>query len=130
MPAPTSLLPAACALVLAPLLLGIVNRTKSTIAGRRGPPLLQFYWDLAKYFRRGAVYGEATSWIFPLGPVIEGIGLCITAISYQNQLDFGVIACADHVSDIRDFTTGIQLEMALLLDAGARRAERWSDPSD
>jgi formate hydrogenlyase subunit 4 len=79
MPAPTSLLPAVCALVLAPLLLGIVNRTKSAIAGRRGPPLLQLYWDLAKYFRRGAVYGETTSWIFLLGPVI-GLAALLAAL--------------------------------------------------
>jgi WS/DGAT/MGAT family acyltransferase len=66
--------------------------------------------------------GVRASSIFPLGPVIEGIGLCITAISYQDQMDFGFIACADHVTDIRDLTTGLQLEMALLLDAATRRA--------
>jgi formate hydrogenlyase subunit 4 len=59
-----------CALILAPLLLGIVNRTKSIIAGRRGPPVLQHYRDLAKYLRRGAVYSDTTSWMFRLGPVI------------------------------------------------------------
>ena len=70
MPAPGSLAATVCALVLAPLLLGIVNRTKSFVAGRRGPPMLQLYWDLAKYLRRGAVYGDTTSWLFRLGPVI------------------------------------------------------------
>ena len=68
--APDSLAATVCALVLAPLLLGIVNRTKSFVAGRRGPPVLQLYWDLAKYLRRGAVYGDTTSWLFRLGPVI------------------------------------------------------------
>ena len=70
MPALGSLAATVCALVLAPLLLGIVNRTKSFVAGRRGPPVLQLYWDLAKYLRRGAVYGDTTSWLFRLGPVI------------------------------------------------------------
>ncbi|MGD0026037.1 MAG: NADH-quinone oxidoreductase subunit H [Xanthobacteraceae bacterium] len=70
MPTPGSLAATVCALVLAPLLLGIVNRTKSFVAGRRGPPVLQLYWDLAKYLRRGAVYGDTTSWLFRLGPVI------------------------------------------------------------
>ena len=32
-------------------------------------PLLQPYWDVAKCLRRGAVYGDVTSWIFRLGPV-------------------------------------------------------------
>ena len=35
-----------CALVLAPLLLGVINRTKAFVAGRRGPPLLQPYRDV------------------------------------------------------------------------------------
>jgi len=68
-----------CALVLAPLLLGIVNRTKSVIAGRRGPPLLQLYRDLAKYLRRGAVYGETTSWLFRLGPAV-GLAALVAAL--------------------------------------------------
>src|SRR5438876_11378339 len=66
-----SVLPPIVALVLAPLLPGLINRTKAFIAGRRGPPLLQPYWDIAKCLRRGAVYGDVTSWIFRLGPVVH-----------------------------------------------------------
>jgi formate hydrogenlyase subunit 4 len=60
-----------CAVLLAPLMLGIINRTKAIVAGRRGPPLIQPYWDAAKCLRRGAVYGEVTSWLFRLGPVVN-----------------------------------------------------------
>ena len=60
-----------CALLLAPLLLGLINRTKAFVAGRRGPPLFQPYRDIAKCLRRGAVYGEVTSWLFRLGPVVN-----------------------------------------------------------
>ena len=63
-------LPPLFALTLAPLMLGLINRTKAVIAGRRGPPLLQPYWDLAKYLRRGAVYGDVTTWVFRAGPVV------------------------------------------------------------
>jgi formate hydrogenlyase subunit 4 len=70
MPAVAALAPPACALILAPLLPGIINRAKALIAGRRGPPLLQLYRDIDKYLRRGAVYGETTSWLFRLGPVL------------------------------------------------------------
>ena len=69
MPAAAALAPPFCALLLALLLPGVINRTKALVAGRRGPPLLQPYRDLAKCLRRGAVYGEATSWVFRLGPV-------------------------------------------------------------
>src|ERR1044071_7425958 len=71
MDAPVSLISPLCALVLAPLLLGLVNHTKSFIAGRRGPPLLQPYFDVVKCVRRGAVYGDATSRVFRLGPVVN-----------------------------------------------------------
>jgi formate hydrogenlyase subunit 4 len=71
MPELASVASPVCALVLAPLLLGLINRTKAFVAGRRGPPLLQPYFDIAKYARRGAVYGDVTSWVFPLGPVVS-----------------------------------------------------------
>src|SRR5437868_15259325 len=66
-----SVLPPLFALVLAPLLFGLINRTKAFVAGRRGPPLLQPYFDIAKCLRRGAVYGDATSWVFRLGPLVN-----------------------------------------------------------
>jgi formate hydrogenlyase subunit 4 len=66
-----ALVPPLCGLLFAPLLLGIINRTKAMVAGRRGPPPLQPYWDIAKCLRRGAVYGDVTSWVFRLGPVVN-----------------------------------------------------------
>src|SRR5438045_8447166 len=71
MPDFASVISPVCALVLAPLLLALINRTKAFVAGRRGPPLLQPYFDIAKYVRRGAGYGDVTSWVFRLGPVVN-----------------------------------------------------------
>ena len=42
-------------LLLAPLLLGVINRTKAIFAGRRGPPLLQTYYDVVKLDRKSVV---------------------------------------------------------------------------
>ena len=56
------------ALLLAPLLPGIINRTKAVAAGRQGPPLLQTYFDLWKLLRKGAVYSRTTTWVFRAGP--------------------------------------------------------------
>ncbi len=67
--------------------------------------------------------GARVSSIFPLGPVIEGIGLCVTAISYRRELAFGFIACSDHVTDIRDLATGFDIEMVGLLDVAAGRSQ-------
>jgi len=58
------------ALALSPLLLGIINKTKAFVGGRRGPPFLQPYYDIAKLLRKGAVYSGTTSWVFRAGPVV------------------------------------------------------------
>ncbi len=63
-------IPLVLALVLSPLLLGVINRTKAFFAGRRGPPLLQIYFDLWKLLQKGAVYSRTTTWIFRAGPMI------------------------------------------------------------
>jgi formate hydrogenlyase subunit 4 len=61
------------ALLLAspPLFLGIIARTKAVFAGRRGPPVLQLYFDLAKLLRKGSVYSTTTTWIFQAGPIVS-----------------------------------------------------------
>ena len=66
------------ALLLSPLLLGLINRTKALVAGRRGQPLLQAYHDVAKLLRKGAVYSNATTWLVKAGPVV-GLATLVTA---------------------------------------------------
>jgi formate hydrogenlyase subunit 4 len=58
------------ALLLSPLLLGVINRTKAVFAGRRGQPILQAYHDLWKLLQKGAVYSRTTTWIFRAGPIV------------------------------------------------------------
>ena len=53
-----------------PLLLGVINRTKATFAGRTGAPLLQPYYDLFRLLRKGSVFSRTTSWLFRAGPII------------------------------------------------------------
>lgn len=57
-------------LVMPPLLLGVINKTKAWFGGRQGPPLLQLYCDLYKLMRKGLVLSRATTWVFCLGPVV------------------------------------------------------------
>lgn len=54
----------------APLLLGVITKTKARVAGRSGPPLLQVYSDLAKLFRKGTVLSSTTTWVFLAGPAV------------------------------------------------------------
>jgi formate hydrogenlyase subunit 4 len=58
------------ALLLAPLLPGIIQRTKAFFGGRRGPPLLQPYRDLIRLLGKGFVFSETTSWVFAGAPLV------------------------------------------------------------
>lgn len=69
----------ALALVFSPLLLGVVNRVKSMVAGRKGPPLLQLYYDLMKLVRKGVVYSRTTTLLFRLSPAV-GLAAVVLAL--------------------------------------------------
>jgi formate hydrogenlyase subunit 4 len=73
-------IPLLLALVLAPLLLGIINRTKALVAGRVGQPLLQLYYDLWKLVQKGAVYSRTTTWVFRAGPIVS-LGAILAALT-------------------------------------------------
>ncbi|MBA4192309.1 MAG: hydrogenase [Planctomycetaceae bacterium] len=56
-------------MLVAPIfMVGIINRVKSIWAGRRGPRLVQSWYDIARLLRKTPVYSQATSWIFPYAP--------------------------------------------------------------
>jgi len=76
----TSLINIILGLLLAPLLLGIINKTKASFAGRTGQPLLQAYYDIIKQLQKGAVYSKTTSWIFRAGPVV-GLSAVLVALA-------------------------------------------------
>ena len=64
-----SALHVATALLLPPLIPGLINKVKAWVAGRSGPPVLQLYYDLAKLARKQAVFSRTTTWVFLAGPV-------------------------------------------------------------
>lgn len=69
-------------LLLAPLLAGVINRVKAFFAGRRGRPLLQLYWDLARLVRKHMVLSRTTTPVFLLGPALSLASLvtCLTLV--------------------------------------------------
>ena len=54
-------------LVFSPLLSGVIFRVKARVAGRKGRPCLQLYYDLAKLMRKGLVLSDTATWFFPVG---------------------------------------------------------------
>ena len=83
-----SALPPLLALLLAPLLPALVVRARCRLTGRRGPPLLQGYRDLAKLLAKGAVYSRTTTGVFRAGPLV-GLAAVATAAAV---VPFGGIA--------------------------------------
>jgi formate hydrogenlyase subunit 4 len=51
-------------LLLPPLLVGIIRKTKARFQNRIGAPLLQPYFDLLKLLSKGETISKHTSWIF------------------------------------------------------------------
>jgi formate hydrogenlyase subunit 4 len=66
--------------LMPPLLLGMINKTKAWFAGRNGPPVMQLYFDLAKLMRKGMVISATTTWIFQAGPVIALAAVMLAAL--------------------------------------------------
>jgi len=54
----------------APLLVGVIRKTKARLQGRVGAGVLQPYWDLRKLLVKEVVIAESTSWIFRLTPYV------------------------------------------------------------
>ncbi len=92
-----NVLPPLAALLLSPLMLGVINRTKARAGGRRGPPLLQVYYDLWRLLNKGAVYSRTTTWIFRAGPTVAlaalitaallmPLGSCTAALEFRGDL--------------------------------------------
>ncbi|MBK6284308.1 MAG: NADH-quinone oxidoreductase subunit H [Draconibacterium sp.] len=49
---------------------GIIIRVKSMASGRKGPGIFQPLKDVARLFKKGAIYSETTSFVFQIAPTI------------------------------------------------------------
>ena len=69
-----------CWLLLAPLLPGIINKVKAWVAGRRGPPVLQLYYDLARLWKKRVVMSKLASPAFVILPAVSWVALLGAAL--------------------------------------------------
>ncbi len=67
-------------LLLAPLLPGLINRVKAWVAGRRGPPVLQLYYDLARLWQKSVVLSTLASPAFIAGPAVAWVAVLGAAL--------------------------------------------------
>jgi formate hydrogenlyase subunit 4 len=74
----SAVLPVAAIQVLQPVTIlaagpgvtGVIAKVEARLQGRRGPRILQPYFDLGKFFRKEALAPEGASWVFLAAPVI------------------------------------------------------------
>ena len=66
--------------LIAPLLPGIINKVKAWVAGRRGPPVLQLYYDLARLWRKSVVLSTLASPSFVAGPAVAWLAIAAAAV--------------------------------------------------
>lgn len=62
-------------LLVAPLLPGIINKVKAWVAGRRGPPVLQLYFDLARLWKKSVVMSTLASPAFVALPAVAWVAV-------------------------------------------------------
>src|SRR5438874_12321544 len=67
-------------LLMPPLLLAVINKTKARFAGRLGPPRLQPYYDLLRLMRKGMVFSTTTTWIFRAAPLITLLAITLAGL--------------------------------------------------
>jgi formate hydrogenlyase subunit 4 len=67
-------------LLLPPLLPGLINKVKAWVAGRRGPPVLQLYYDLARLWQKRVVQSHAASPAFLAGPAVAWTAVILAAM--------------------------------------------------
>jgi formate hydrogenlyase subunit 4 len=80
-------------LALPCVLVGVINRVKALWSGRKGPPILQLAYDLARLVRKVPVYSATTTPIFRLAPyVVLGTalasGLVVPLLGTAGPLSF------------------------------------------
>ncbi|MDA8357436.1 MAG: wax ester/triacylglycerol synthase family O-acyltransferase [Actinomycetota bacterium] len=55
--------------------------------------------------------------VFPIGPVVDGVGLNVTCMSYQDMLHFGLLGCRRLAPDVDAFAVLLREAFGELVDA-------------
>lgn len=108
------------ALVMPPLLLGVIAKTKAAFAGRVGAPFLQPYYDILRLLHKGTVFSTTTTWVFRAGPIVA---LATTAVA-SLLIPFGahsspISFSGDMILYAYLFALGRFFTMAAALDTGS-----------
>lgn len=104
-------------LILPLLFIGVINKTKALISGRKGASIFQPYFDVFKLMKKGLVISETTSFIFQLAPsinlacmIMSGLLLCVFHFEGDFILFAYVLALGKFFTVIAAMDTGSSFE--------------------
>jgi len=108
------------AVVMPPLLLGVIGKTKAAFAGRVGAPFLQPYYDIFRLLQKGTVFSTTTTWVFRAGPIVSLATTAVAALlipfgAHQAPISFQ----GDMILYAYLFALGRFFTMAAALDTGS-----------
>jgi len=63
-----------------PLVNGVIKKLKANMQGRKGPGVLQPYYDLMRLFKKDMVVSSVTSWVFKAAPYIVFVSTIAAAM--------------------------------------------------
>jgi hypothetical protein len=63
------------------------------------------------------VAGGRLKTLFPMGPLVEGVGLGVTVVSHNDEVAIGFLGCDDYLPDIDRLAEGAHHEVEQMLDA-------------
>ncbi|MCL1893663.1 MAG: NADH-quinone oxidoreductase subunit H [Holophagaceae bacterium] len=124
----------AVAIFVPPFLFGIIAKVKALVAGRKGPPLIQSYRNIAKLLKKQIVLSMTTTWAFLAGPialVVTGLGISMVIPMGGTESPFGfsgdmifvayLLGMSRFMSVLASLDTGNSFE-----GLGAARDATWS----
>lgn len=92
-----------------PLPMSLAMRTYSRLRGAamHRPPFNVVVSNVRGPGEQVTIAGATVVDLFSVGPILEGIGLNVTAWSYDGRLNFSLLGCPDLVADLRPIAAGL-----------------------
>lgn len=104
-------------LILPFLFIGLINKTKALISGRKGASVFQPYFDFIKLIKKGLVISDTTSFVFQIAPsinlacmILAGLLLCVFHFEGDFILFAYVLALGKFFTVIAAMDTGSSFE--------------------
>lgn len=107
-------------IALAPLLSGIMKKVKAFFQIRKGPGVLQPYYDILKLLQKDSVVSTNVSWIFHAAPIVSFVAVLAAGLLipiYTTQLSLGF--AGDLIAVIYLFAMARFFTALASLDAGS-----------